>query len=63
MLSQTRQPGFSGPGAFQLADIVILYQAQGWSDGEVELIEYIKLMLFLDSVHRQYHDERKPRGK
>jgi hypothetical protein len=63
MLSQTRQPGFSGPGTLRLSDIITLYNAQGWVEADIELMQYVRTMLFLDGVLRQYYEERKPSGR
>lgn len=62
-LSQTRQPGFSGPGNLQLSDILALYQVDGWEEADMTARHYLMTMLFLDGVLHQYYEERKPRGK
>lgn len=63
MLSQTRQPGFNGPGTLRLADILTLYHAQGWIEADMEVMEFVRTMLFLDSALHQYYEERRPLGK
>lgn len=63
MLSQTRPQGFNGPGALRLSDILTLYNAQGWADADIELMQYVRTMLFLDAALRQYYEDRKPSGK
>jgi hypothetical protein len=63
MLNQTRVPGFSGPGALRLSDIVTLFEAEDWAAAEMELIDYVKIMLHLDSALITFHAERGPTGK
>ncbi len=58
ILAQTRAPGFSGPGALRLSDIIALYHTEGWEAAEMSVSDYVRIMLDLDSVVQKYHAER-----
>ncbi len=62
MLSRTRTQAFEGLGNLRLADIIALYEAEGWEGCDWTLVEYVELMLLLDSSLKTFYKERQPRS-